>query len=241
MGSVPGRKKKKKRGKKLSKYPISVFCVLFTTRLHVRLCHGVSPSNNTHKKLSKYCIPVLCLRHVRTYNLVMRSVPEQSCHYMYYMSVLCLRHVRTYNLVMRSVPEQSCHYMYYMSVLCLRHVRTYNLVMRSVPEQSCHYMSVLCLRHVRTHTPSIAFRHLSPNSARFTDATEGALFISAVSALRKVRVLINYDCRSNLAPKHARKHETHAPRVKKKKKVLSRFIRDCGFICAGVNFVGGYK
>ena len=46
------------------------------------------------------------------------------------------------------------------------------------------------------HTPSIAFRHLPPNSARFSYATEGALFISAqlstdaVGALRKVRVLI---------------------------------------------------
>ena len=41
-----------------------------------------------------------------------------------------------------------------------------------------------------------AFRHLPPNSARFSYATEGVLFISAqlssdaVSALRKVRVLI---------------------------------------------------
>ena len=46
------------------------------------------------------------------------------------------------------------------------------------------------------HTPSIAFRHLPPNSARLSYATEGALFISAqlstdsASALRKVRVLI---------------------------------------------------
>ena len=46
------------------------------------------------------------------------------------------------------------------------------------------------------HIPSIAFRHLPPNSARFGYATEGALFISAqlstdvVSALRKVPVLI---------------------------------------------------
>ena len=73
------------------------------------------------------------------------------------------------------------------------------------------------------HTPSIAFRHLPADSARFSYATDGALFISAqlssdaVSALRKVRVLI-YDCRSNLAPKHARKHETHPPRVKKRRK-----------------------
>ena len=50
--------------------------------------------------------------------------------------------------------------------------------------------------HVLDHTPSIAFRHPPPNSARFSYATEGALFISAqlstdaVSALRKVWVLI---------------------------------------------------
>ena len=47
-----------------------------------------------------------------------------------------------------------------------------------------------------SHTPSIAFRHLPPDSARFSYATKGALFISAqpssdaVSALRKVRLLI---------------------------------------------------
>ena len=75
-------------------------------------------------------------------------------------------------------------------------------------------------QHQAEHTPNIAFRHLPPNSARFGYATEGARFISAqlstdaVSALRKVRVLI-YDCKSNLAPKHARKHEAHPPRVKK--------------------------
>ena len=48
----------------------------------------------------------------------------------------------------------------------------------------------------RSHTPSIAFRHPPPTSARFSYATKGVLFISAqlssdaVSALRKVRVLI---------------------------------------------------
>ena len=46
------------------------------------------------------------------------------------------------------------------------------------------------------HTPSTAFRHLPLNSARFSYATEGALFISTqlstdtVSALRKVSLLI---------------------------------------------------
>ena len=55
---------------------------------------------------------------------------------------------------------------------------------------------LLGLPHSHSHTPSIAFRHLPPNSARFSYATEGAFFISAqlssdaVSALRKVRVLI---------------------------------------------------
>ena len=49
--------------------------------------------------------------------------------------------------------------------------------------------------HFKSHTTTIAFRHLPPNSTRFSYATEGALFISAqlssdaVSALRKVRVL----------------------------------------------------
>ena len=53
-------------------------------------------------------------------------------------------------------------------------------------------------RQMQWHTPSpsIAFHHLPPNAARFGYITEGALFISgqlstdAVSALRKVRVLI---------------------------------------------------
>ena len=56
------------------------------------------------------------------------------------------------------------------------------------------------LRYIKAinnnNTPSIAVRHLPPNSVRFGYATEGAFFVSAqlstdaVSALRKVRVLI---------------------------------------------------
>ena len=49
-----------------------------------------------------------------------------------------------------------------------------------------------------------------------------------------------YDCRSNLAPKDTRKHETYPPWVKKEN-VFRLNSNDCGFICAGVNFVGGYK
>ena len=41
-----------------------------------------------------------------------------------------------------------------------------------------------------------------------------------------------YDCGSNLAPKHARKHETHPPRVTKKFRLDSN---DFGFIWAGVS------
>ena len=39
-----------------------------------------------------------------------------------------------------------------------------------------------------------------------------------------------YDCRSNLAPKHARKYETHPPRVKQKR-VPSRFKRLWFYLC----------
>ena len=35
------------------------------------------------------------------------------------------------------------------------------------------------------HTPSTAFRHLPPTSARFSYATEGALFISAKLSSRR--------------------------------------------------------
>ena len=69
-----------------------------------------------------------------------------------------------------------------------------------VPNMSTDIRGHGALHHHRLrgqwHTPSIAFRHLPPNSARFGYATEGALFISAqlssdaVSALRKVWVQI---------------------------------------------------
>ena len=81
------------------------------------------------------------------------------------------------------------------------------------------------------HTPNIAFRHLPPNSARFDYATEGALFISAQlstdalsAALRKVWVLIRLWIRSNLAPKHAWKHETHPPRLRKRSSISIQTI-----------------
>ena len=66
--------------------------------------------------------------------------------------------------------------------------------------------------------------HLPPNSARFSYVTEwGTLYLRAAVHRRGQRPTKglgtnNYDCRSNLAPKHARKHEAHPPQVKKKKK-----------------------
>ena len=66
---------------------------------------------------------------------------------------------------------------------------------RPLPTLSPSLIGHLASVDVKQHE-SIAFRHLPPNSARFSYATEGALFISAelssdaVSALRKVRVLI---------------------------------------------------
>ena len=62
-------------------------------------------------------------------------------------------------------------------------------------------------------------------------------------ALRKVRY---YDCSSNLAPKHAREQENASTTGNKKKREKKREefrldSNDCGFICTGVYFVGGYK
>ena len=70
------------------------------------------------------------------------------------------------------------------------------------------------------HTPSIAFWHLAPKKDGVNQSLEFG---------------------SSLASKYARKHETHPPRVKKIKKEFRLDSNDCGFICAGVHFVGGYK
>ena len=49
-----------------------------------------------------------------------------------------------------------------------------------------------------------------------------------------------YDCRSNLAPKkHVSTRRIHPGSKTKKKFRLDS--NECGFICAGANFAGGYK
>ena len=63
-----------------------------------------------------------------------------------------------------------------------------------------------------THTPSIAFRHLPPNSARFDYATD------AVSAFRKVWLLIIKTVEAAYCPStHVNMRGIH-PGLKKKKK-----------------------
>ena len=96
----------------------------------------------------------------------------------------------------------------------------------------------------QAHTLSTAFRHLPPNSARFSYATDGALFISAqlstdaVSALRKVWVLTRL-WRQQWG------HYTHVnmrrlrPGLKKKME-KKKIPLDLGF-CVGVNNVCSYE
>ena len=122
------------------------------------------------------------------------------------------------------------------------------------------------------HTPSIAFWHLPPDSARTGYATEGALdltlrpslsgtflqtlpelvtplkgysvFISAqlstdaVSALRKVWVLI---IKTVEASKHARRNKKREARPLRVKAKSSVSIQPFCFKCAGVSNVGCYK
>ena len=96
------------------------------------------------------------------------------------------------------------------------------------------------------HSPSIAFHHLPPNSARIGYAAEGALFISAqlstdaVSALRKVWVLTTLWKQPSAQARN--KHEAHPSRVKKKKKKMREREKefrpnsiDFDFIGAGVS------
>ena len=104
-------------------------------------------------------------------------------------------------------------------VMCYCNCHTASARLCALTEISPESYSVQSVNWCPRHTPSTAFRHLPPNSARFSYAIEGALFISAqqstdaVSALWKVRVLIWLQKRP--APKHARKHEAHPPWVKR--------------------------
>ena len=97
---------------------------------------------------------------------------------------------------------------------------------------------------LRLHTPSVAFRHLPPNSSRSIGyATVAALFISAqlstdaVSALRKVWVL-------TIRLEATKRGSTHVNmrRVRPEYKMSSVSFQTISvFICAGVSNVGGYK
>ena len=74
------------------------------------------------------------------------------------------------------------------------------LAVKERHKSTLQFASAGCSRtamiHSTANSPSIAFRHLPPNSARISYDIEGALFISAqlstdaVSAIRKAWVLI---------------------------------------------------
>ena len=106
-----------------------------------------------------------------------------------------------------------------------------------------HQPSVLCL----THTPSIAFRHLPPNSARFSYATEVALFISAQLSMQRRGQRPPKGSGTNMTVEATKRQSKHVNMRRipstpgKKIKEIRLDSNDCGFICAGVNFVGGYK
>ena len=100
-----------------------------------------------------------------------------------------------------------------------------------------------CVFHA--HTPSTTFWHLPPKTLPDLVMPLKGHSLSprrcpATRTAPSERFRYKYDCRSNLVPKHTRKHEMHPPRVKKRKRFRLE-SNDCGFICAGVNFVGGYK
>ena len=103
-------------------------------------------------------------------------------------------------------------------------------VWKKVPEsgaRSVHWVQTL----------SIAFRHLPPNSARFGYATEVPTLYLRADAVRQRHpkgLGTNMTVEATKAPKHPRTHETHPPRVKKKKKkgrVPSRFKRLWFYLC----------
>ena len=99
------------------------------------------------------------------------------------------------------------------------------------------------------HTPSIAFRHLPPNSARFSYASEGALFISAqlsavgVSALRKVReYMIRLRKQPSAQAPTSNMRRIHPGLKRKEKKEEFRLdSNDFGLICAGISNMVSYE
>ena len=84
----------------------------------------------------------------------------------------------------------------FSNVSCVRSGRLGHVgLWRCLDPLSLH-MCLSCPRHSRRsgcqpsqrhliHTSSIAFRHLPPNSARFSYATEGALFFSAQLSMQR--------------------------------------------------------
>ena len=99
-------------------------------------------------------------------------------------------------------------------------------------------------RQASWHTPSIAFRHLPPNSARPGYATYGELFISAqlsndaVNVLRKVWVLIRLWMQHSV---QARTYTWGASAQGREEKEFRLDSDDFGYICVGESNVRSYK
>ena len=95
-------------------------------------------------------------------------------------------------------------------------------------------------------TPSIVFRHLSPNSEhrfRHRPPNSARLYFRAAVHRRcqcPPKVLGPNKTESNTESKNARKHETRPPRVEKKEE-FRLDSNDLGFIGAGVSSVRGDK
>ena len=93
-------------------------------------------------------------------------------------------------------------------------------------------------------TPSIAFRHLPPNSARFSYATEGRGTLYLCASVHRLGQRPPKVSGTNMTVEATKRQSTHVNMRRihpGKEKEFPLDSKHCGFICAGVNFVGGYK
>ena len=148
-------------------------CPRLTTRFvdtHPCLLPSLPPCH-AFRLIGRFCsgCPRLTTRFVDTHPCLLPSLPP--CH--------AFRLIGRFYIALFSTSEQT-----HSTLFSVR--RRVQHIFLNNHQSSVH----------RVYTPSIAFRHLPPNSARFSYATEGALFITmqlstdAVNTLQMVRVLI---------------------------------------------------
>ena len=95
-------------------------------------------------------------------------------------------HAFTYSLMFNKHSQLDISQKLEISILVFSPVALCSTIIQftyTTVEISFHRLSLMAwcstTIHSLQHTPSIAFQHFPPNSARFSYATEGALFISA--------------------------------------------------------------